>query len=719
MNFLANALGSLTGSSIPYNIGDRIVTGVGSDYSSNSIWNVYLGTKKENNMACTIFEFELTNPSTSKYVQLARNALKKQRSMKLPSVLNTLDTFETDSVIYIVTERVQPLETVLANNEPLSQQAFIFGIYQITTALKFINLEGGSLHGNVSSSSIYITESGEWRLGGFELATNIKTDDFGIFNMAYQLPSFNSSLAPPEFINQGASVLPTLGRHAVKLDSFKLGVLIYELFNEGKSVTDISQTTNMTKIPRNMGAHVKKLLNQSVNVRYSAEQFLKTGETSFFETPLIKCYKELSEISFRADDEKLSFLDTLEGIENDCPPGFVESKLLPELIKQFGLENTASDGTSQSALLYHILKFSPSLKTEAYSRLVKPVIIKSFTLADRAVRMMLLTSLPRYVESFTNYEVSDKIFNHLITGFNDTSPAIREETVKAILPIADKLTDRQLNNDLLRHLAKSQNDEKPEIRTNTVICLGKIAGLLNHNSRPGVLVTAFTKSLKDPFVPARISAVMSLASCIDYFSPEVCCSRVLSAVAPALLDQSSKVRMEAQAAFDSYVNKIREAAADLPEDKPDTIESQSQEQQHIQDNMGAFTLGWGALSKISDKIGGKIVDPPDSTRDSTPDLLKPATSETGIQQLPKVSNLKIDDDFEEEDNGWGFDIDEEEQKPATKPAPKTALRPSKPLQTTRSVPAKRIPKAPGLQLKPTNKLKLDLEIDEDGWNDGW
>lgn len=47
--------------------------------------------------------------------------------------------------------------------------------------LKFINTEATSIHGNIRVSSIFTSESGEWKLGGFEVLSSVKDDDAIIF----------------------------------------------------------------------------------------------------------------------------------------------------------------------------------------------------------------------------------------------------------------------------------------------------------------------------------------------------------------------------------------------------------------------------------------------------------------------------------------------------------------------------------------------------------
>ena len=142
---------------------------------------------------------------------------------------------------------------------------------------------------------------------------------------------------------------------------------------------------------------------------------------------------------------------------------------------------------------------------------------------------------------------------------------VREQTLKSVLTLISKLSDRTVNGELLKYLAKTANDEQPGIRTNTTICLGKIAKNLGTSSRAKVLMAAFTRSLRDPFVHARNAALMALAVTSEYFSDEDCACRLLPALCPPLIDKEKLVRDQAAKTIDIYMQKIRKAAADMPD----------------------------------------------------------------------------------------------------------------------------------------------------------
>lgn len=124
MNFLAKTVASLSGgfSSIPYNFGDVIVTGVENDIYSNSIWNVYKGTSKsDKTVNCSIFMVDTKSVTDELFVDMIGNAFKFSKVLKLPGVLNVLHASNNDSHYYIVTEQAIPLDKYLSQNDLTSE----------------------------------------------------------------------------------------------------------------------------------------------------------------------------------------------------------------------------------------------------------------------------------------------------------------------------------------------------------------------------------------------------------------------------------------------------------------------------------------------------------------------------------------------------------------------------------------------------------------------
>lgn len=47
--------------------------------------------------------------------------------------------------------------------------------------IKFINEDASSIHGSIKVGSIYTSESGEWKMGGFDVLSSLKDDESIIY----------------------------------------------------------------------------------------------------------------------------------------------------------------------------------------------------------------------------------------------------------------------------------------------------------------------------------------------------------------------------------------------------------------------------------------------------------------------------------------------------------------------------------------------------------
>lgn len=234
-------------------------------------------------------------------------------------------------------------------------------------------------------------------------------------------------------------------------------------------------------------------------------------------------------------------------------------KVLPELLKsvEFG-------GGGPKAFSI-VMKIGTKLSNDDFESKVTPVVIRLFANPDRGIRVCLLDNLPLMIDRFTQRIVNDKIFPQVVGGFTDIAPIVREQTLKSVLVFVPKLSDRTINGELLRYLAKTANDEQPGIRTNTTICLGKIAKSLGVSSRTKVLIAAFSRSLRDPFVHARNASLLALAATVEHFTPEDVATRILPAICAVLLDKEKLVRDQAPKTMDIFMQRIRKAAAAMPD----------------------------------------------------------------------------------------------------------------------------------------------------------
>lgn len=749
MNFLSSALNLLSVNAIPYTIKEKIVDAALPSYPDNqSIWTVYNGVNPKTDLPVSIFEFNLKSPLAFNTAGLARNCFKKLKLVKFPGIINIVDFIENESFLYIVTERATPLtQYLLAHGDRVSAEAKVYGIYNIANSLAFINSKANCLLGKLDlASSVYVNTQGEWRLFGFELLTNLSSDpDQPIYRLSAHLPGFDAN-APPEVANKGTDAI----RQApFAYDAYRFGVFItaiflatgFELpFNMSSSITAGSPAAfaQRSGIPKNLALKVLKLLAPQSS-RITAEQFLSEAQSIFASNKLVEFSRALEEIKFGSQSEKLAFFkfDMANYIDGEFPPGFLDNKLLPEIIEQFNLvtkgkapasispEEIAGRQEATSVLLNFILKLSAGLSPSDFTRAVKPVLFHAFTLSDRSVRLCLLKYLPSYADNLTEPDVQSKIFQPLITGFLDTNFLIRETTLTSITTIIDKVSDKQVNQELLKILAKLQMDPKPSIRTNTLILIIKISGKIYSNSRNSVVITALAKALRDTFTPCKLAALSGFEKLLETFSLNEICSKILGHLAVSLMDPKSyKVRQESRRVFQLYLDSVEKHAASLPQadDDEDAEEkdffnraTDSGSKESEKDNGGsALSFGWGMVNKFVSaeptSVNGKLNNEfnrstPDLTRTSTPTVSVPA---------PNMEDLDLDDDWGEPNEDDTFEV-----RPPVKSTPrsegfKQRPKPAKPISKTSL-------RLGANQKKPGSTLKLDLKVgdEDDNWGDEW
>lgn len=485
---------------------------------------------------------------------LAKNALRKLRTLRHPGVVRVLESVETDTYIYIATERVSPLRHL--DFDSLLPETVKWGLWSVAVTLKFINEEAASIHGNVRIGSVFVGTSGEWKLAGFEVLSSLRDEDPFIYRYGGLLPDGNL-YAAPEIGKGGWDGLKSQPVHAA--DAWGLGVLIYECFNISFAGTE--QLSQPKKIPPAMSASYKRLVAANPKTRLPVADFLDQGRRtrSFFDTPLIHISEFVENMGVKDQSEREAFLDELERTGEQFPKSFIKVKILPELLK------TVEFGGGGPTVFSAVLKIGEKLCEEEWEGSITPVVVRLFSLPDRATRVFLLDNLEKMIDHLSKRIVNDKIFPDMVTGFSDTAPIVREQTVKAVLTIVPKLSDKNINGTLLRCLAKTQNDEQPGIRTNTTICLGKIARNLGQNTRQKVLVAAFTRSLRDPFIHARLASLLALSATSDVFDETDCASKVVPAISPSLVDKEKTVRAQAAKTLDIYLARIKTLTANYPD----------------------------------------------------------------------------------------------------------------------------------------------------------
>lgn len=168
----------------------------------------------------SIFVFDSAQASTNyssppdrrALLPLAKNALRKLRTLRHPNILRLIDGVETDTAVWIVTEHVKSLAVALdARNGEMesgvcSEESKVYGMLHLATALSFLNKDGNTIHGNIRLESLWLTQGGDWKLGGMEICTK-RDDDSGLLWSQGGLLPDSRSYVSPEVRKSGYSAL--------------------------------------------------------------------------------------------------------------------------------------------------------------------------------------------------------------------------------------------------------------------------------------------------------------------------------------------------------------------------------------------------------------------------------------------------------------------------------------------------------------------------------
>ncbi|GAA6006307.1 hypothetical protein JCM10207_000598 [Rhodosporidiobolus poonsookiae] len=648
-----------------YLLGDRIPL-----YDGKGIWTLWHGTKKDDQTPVTVFSFDLSSPSTSgtdrrALLPLAKNALRKLRALRHPNILKFLDGSESDSAVWIVTEPVRSLALELdaaGGTKGVSDEAKVYGLLHVCTALGFLNRDGQSVHGGLRLHNVWVTPGGEWKLGGMEVCCRLDEQDGAMGNYGGLVPD-SRTFASPEVRRGGWTALKE--NDPSTLDSYLLHLFLYVLFNGPLPTSYLSPSSPSDapslppargSIPPSLHAHWRRLGAPNPAARMKTSAFLEAGqhpsEGWWPSNRLVRLSAALEGFALATENERAATLRTLKAISagaagartDPLPQGFLKHKVLPSLVHTFEF---GGGGGAAAQLLPVILDLAQPACGDAeaqddkeYQREVIGPVVRMYATPDRAVRMALLENLEKYVEKVSSKDVVEKMWPHLLTGFGDVVPVIREATVKSILLIAPKLNDRILNNDLLRHLSKTQTDTEPGIRTNTCILLSRLSRHLSTATQRKVLIPAFARALRDPFVHARIAGLMALMATVEVFEKEDLAGKVIPAMSICLVDREKIVRDQAFKAIDMFVKKCESLTASMPETAlppidPTASPSLAPPPAHQQQAAAAAAsqpgvatnaagaagalAGW-AFASVSKKLSSAELAAPIERRDSSPSV---------------------------------------------------------------------------------------------------
>eukprot|EP00808_Paulinella_micropora_P024172 g52425.t1 len=381
-------------------------------------WKMHIGRDTRNQQPVSIFSFD--KKQYAHRLSAAQNAVQKLRTMRHPHILKFLEALEVEDKIYLATELVRPLELPARPDQKFRDQQANLGLYQIISAVSFLNNTCNLSHGSVTPKSIFVTKAGDWKLGGFELAAVQGSYPEALKNNIDLVPAAYRS---PEVGKKDWIALDKAPAWAN--DSWQLACLTYACINGG--FTQAAQLGRPDNIPASLLSLYKRQLASNPAKRLNPEKLL---ESSFFESDLVKTVTFLEEITIKDKDEKEKFFTRFANRVDDFPIALSKYKILPQLT------NSLVYGTgmgSFSPILNAVFKIGQSLNEQEYVVTIVPCVIKLFESDQRMVRVLLLQNFAQFSAKIPKDQAATAIWPKLLTGFSDQHATLRELTVKYFL----------------------------------------------------------------------------------------------------------------------------------------------------------------------------------------------------------------------------------------------------------------------------------------------
>lgn len=535
-------MGNANSLSLPYDIISEI-----DNYSGNDHWVLSSGTKKDDSvidkrqlLQVSIFKFAKTQ--TAKLAPAQRN-WQKMRTMKHPYILTFLDGVDLEDSLVLVTEQCIPLEKWLKesqieyeknNNDkqPLIQE-LLWGFRCILNALMFLHSNCSLSHGFLGLHSIFVCNSGDWKIGALDLACNLKNDDDISFARTH-CHLLQKPYIPPERLQSSWDATVPIG----SADIYSLGQCMQKSFN----LVDL-------EVPVEFSKYLQKMISMEAKRRPTSSQLSKLP---IFNSEHINLLISLGELSIKPPTESIEILGQVASQIQNIPKSVCIYKILPSVAKSLRMAiNDFSNRDSrescrlsvqQSMALMGELALQEKLDEVVFMNQCSNIIGQLWAMTDRAVRMALLKSLKATILYISPEIVNKFIFDPMIAGFADSNAKMREDTLKNLVHVVDKLDEKNMQDKLVRCITNLQNDKEPSIRTNATIFLGRIAVHLNESVRNKCLASVFGKAMRDNFMHCRVAGLRASQACISMIDPAQLSTKIMPQVCGLLLDRSSEIR---------------------------------------------------------------------------------------------------------------------------------------------------------------------------------
>uniref|UniRef100_A0A1A9WET1 Phosphatase 2A Regulatory Subunit A helical domain-containing protein n=1 Tax=Glossina brevipalpis TaxID=37001 RepID=A0A1A9WET1_9MUSC len=341
-------------------------------------------------------------------------AIKNLMIYRHPYILKYVTTWEQGGQKYLGTERVRPLQPVLSQQSDIE---ICLGLRTILCSLVFLIEKAFARHINICIQSIYVTDSGRWRLAGFEYVWKCKEVTKTLLDLA-------SSYRYKNAIDNGESC----EQHFEAIEQYSFATLCEEILNRCAENKKSNIPIPYVQEFREYCCTHLKHKNPQLRPKLSAVLL-----HPYFNHEFVLIHAFLFELPLKSNHEKQDFFTSLIDRLRYFDEELVGIQFAGDLLSRMVL----LDPTAQLCVTPYVLRtkneYSSALfSASTYNKYLMVHIMKMFRLRDAQIRLILLEYFMEFVRLLTKDEIEENILPHLAAGMHDKNDVLVAKTLRCL-----------------------------------------------------------------------------------------------------------------------------------------------------------------------------------------------------------------------------------------------------------------------------------------------
>uniref|UniRef100_T1PCR0 Phosphatase 2A Regulatory Subunit A helical domain-containing protein n=1 Tax=Musca domestica TaxID=7370 RepID=T1PCR0_MUSDO len=343
-------------------------------------------------------------------------AIKNQMIYRHPYILKYVNNWEQGGQKHLATERVRPLQSVLNQQSDIQ---ICLGLRTILCSLIFLVEKAMARHLNICTDSIYVTDSGSWRLAGFEYVWKQKevTKTLLDYAKAYR---YQAAMDPDESKEGNMDAI----------EQYAFATLCEEILTKQFESQKQSNSTPIPHVQEFKDYCATHLKHKNAQMRPKLSAVLLHP---YFNHEFVLIHAFLFELPLKNNNEKQDFFTGLIDRLRYFDEEIVGAQFAGDLLSRMVLLDT----TAQLCVTPYVLRTktdhsSALFSGTTYCKYLMPHILKMFRLKDAQIRLILLEYFMEFVRLLSKEDLEINILPHLVVGMQDTNDVLVAKTLRCM-----------------------------------------------------------------------------------------------------------------------------------------------------------------------------------------------------------------------------------------------------------------------------------------------